>query len=531
MRGDVSHALYYTCYNRAVKNNPAIPLSDPLLAAVAQAQAQHKLFGLHDVVPVPVVVAVSGGADSVCLLHALWQLSGPWRLALHVAHVDHGLRPAAAAERDFVAALAARYRLPFHIAQLDPVALHADKNGLEAAARAARYAFLAYVARQVSPPTVAACVAAAHHAGDQAETLLLRLLQGSGLRGLAALRPVALVPTAAEDNKPAVRLVRPLLGVQRTEILAYLQRHDITWMEDETNTDTRFTRNHLRHVVLPALASLNPNIVATLARSADLLAAEAERAESADAAAFGQLLLEPPAASRIVLDLVRWQSLPLASRRGVLRTALDRLPGDSRQLGYEHIEHMVQAAAAGRGSGPHPLPDGLAWSVVGATTTQPARLCLHAAGSAPVTIDHPFLDAAWRAEHGECPLPIPGEITVGEWRLVTTRVPAANLPVHWQEERAPWRLYADADALGQPDLVAPSHGLRIAPFGMDGRHRQVADVLGSHKIPPSIRPGWPLLVDRRDGRVLWVCGLCTAESLRISAQTREVVCCRWERRK
>jgi tRNA(Ile)-lysidine synthase len=526
----MTHMRSYTCYNRAVKNNPAPRFSEPLLAAVAHAQAQHQLFDRAADAPVPVVVAVSGGADSVCLLHALWQLSGPWGLALHVAHVDHGLRPAAAADSDFVAALAARYELPFHVVKLDPIALRADTNGLEAAARVARYAFLAQVARTLSGAIVTACIAVAHHAGDQAETLLLRLLQGSGLRGLAALRPVAHVPTAAEDKELPVRLVRPLLDVQRAEIIAYLHHHDLPWVEDETNADTRFTRNHLRHVVLPALATLNPNIVATLSRSAELLAAEADRAEAADLAALDQLLVEPRAEGRVVLDLVRWQRLPLAARRGVLRTALDRLAVDNRQLGYEHIEQIVQLAASSKSSGPHPLPEGLAWSIIGATSAQGARLCLHAAGTALVAVDHPFLDAAWRAEHGECPVPVPGEIVVGEWRLITTRLHAAELAAAWQDAHTPWRLYADADALGHPVLAAPSPGLRIAPFGMGGRHRQVVDVLGSHKVPPSVRLGWPLLVDRRDGQVLWVCGLRGAESLRISAQTREVVCCEWQRR-
>jgi tRNA(Ile)-lysidine synthase len=531
--------MSHTCYNRAVKRNPAFAPSDPLLAAVVHAQEQHTLFPLQDELRCAVVVGVSGGADSVCLLHALWQLSGPWHLALHVAHVDHRLRAAAAADADFVAALAARFQLPFHVTRLDPADLRADANGLEAAARAARYTFFAQVARQVSGVAATACVAVAHHAGDQAETLLLRLAQGSGLRGLAALRPVAPLPhapaAATGEEMPPLRLVRPLLGVQRADVVAYLRRHDLSWMEDETNADTRLSRNYVRHAVLPALASLNPNVVATLARSAELLAAEAERAEVADAAVLDELLVEPPVAGRIVLDLVRWQNLAfLAARRGVLRIAFNRLAADSRQLGYEQIEQIVHSATTGRSStrssGPHPLPAGLAWSVVGAADGQPARLCLHAAHVPPVALDHPFLDAAWRAEHAACPLPVPGEITVGAWRLVTTRMPAAELPATWREPHAPWRLYADAAAFGRPALVAPGPGLRIAPFGMGGRHRRVIDVLGSHKIPPSVRPGWPLLVDRRDGRVLWVCGLCTAESLRISAQTREVVCCEWQHR-
>ncbi len=478
--------------------------------------------------PIPVVVAVSGGADSVCLLHVLWQLAESWGLTLHVAHVNHGLRPKAAADGEFVAALAARFDLPFHMVQLDPAALHADRNGLEAAARAARYAFLAEVARSLRGPTGPALVAAAHHAGDQAETLLLRLVQGSGLRGLGALRPVANVPLPAGDGSEPVRLVRPLLAVEREDILAYLQRHQLTWVEDETNTDIRFARNHLRHVVLPALAGLNPNIVGTLARTAGLLADEAQRAEEADAAALAQLLVEPPGEGRVVLDMAGWQLLPPAARRGVLRQALAHLAPNCRQIGQEHIDQIAQSTSSGASSGPHPLPAGLAWTIIGDALTHSARLCLHTAQMLPVEIGHPYLDAAWRAEHEECLLPIPGEIAAGAWRLIATRLTVAELPDSWQEAQTPWRLYAHADALGQPVLTTPKPGMRIAPFGMGGRHRRVVEVFSTSKVPPSMRLGWPILVDRRDGRVLWVCGLRSDESLRISSQARDIVCCKWQ---
>ncbi|MFN8467056.1 MAG: tRNA lysidine(34) synthetase TilS [Caldilineaceae bacterium] len=511
-----------------MNRNPAPAVSDPLLSAVIHAQAQQGLFDLRGEHPIQVVVAVSGGADSVCLLHVLWQLAEPWGLALHVAHVNHGLRPAAAADGEFVAALAADCGLPFHVAKLDPAALRADRNGLEAAARTARYAFLAEVARSLRGPTGPALVAAAHHAGDQAETLLLRLVQGSGLRGLGALRPLADVPAPPGDGTEPVRLVRPLLAVEREEILAYLRRHKRAWVEDETNTDLRFARNRLRHVVLPALAGLNPNIVGTLARTAGLLADEAQRAEAADAAALAQLLVESPVEDRVVLDMGGWQLLPPAARRGVLRQAIDHLAPTCRQIGQEHIDQIARSAFSGASSGPHSLPAGLAWTIIEGTTKRGARLCLHAANTPPVEISHPFLDAAWRAEHDEYPLPIPGEIAAGAWRLIATRLPTAELPVAWQANQTSWQLYASAETLGQPVLTTPKPGMRIAPFGMGGRHRRVVEVLNSCKVPPSMRLGWPILVDRRDGRVLWVCGLRSDESLRIPSQARDIVCCKWQ---
>jgi tRNA(Ile)-lysidine synthetase-like protein len=166
------------------------PASDPLLRALAAAAAQHSLFPAHPDITQPVIVAVSGGADSVCLLHALVQLAGAWGLALHVAHIDHRLRPQSGEDSRFVAELAAQYGLPLHVTRLDPAALRADRRGLEAAARHARYTSLCAVARAVSPPKAVPCVAVAHHADDQAETVLLRLAcAGCALSVLRPCRP------------------------------------------------------------------------------------------------------------------------------------------------------------------------------------------------------------------------------------------------------------------------------------------------------------------------------------------------------
>lgn len=512
----------------AVTTNPA---TDPLLQSLAAAQAQHVLFPASPDGPQPVVVAVSGGADSVCLLHALAQLAGAWNLALHVAHIDHKLRPQSGEESQFVAGLAAQHGLPLHVTMLDPAALRADRRGLEAAARHARYTFLCAVARAVTPPGAVPGVAVAHHAGDQAETVLLRLVQGSGRRGLGGLRPVNTAPLPLLPGEPPVRLVRPLLNVPRADILAYLARHGLAWVEDASNADLHFARNQLRHIVLPALAAINPGIVGTLGRNAELWADEAERLAALDEAALARLACAPLGAGRVVLDLAAWQQLAPAERRGVLRAAFAQLGADARQLGFDHLAAIVQrtAPATGRaaGSGPHPLPAGLAWSVIGATAAQPARLCLHLAAAAPLAAGAPQLDAAWRQTQAALPLPIPGALAVGAWRLAAALLPAAQLPPDWPAACGPWRLYADADALGAAALAAPSPGMRIAPLGMGGQHRRVVAVLRGHKVPANLREGWPLLVDCRDGRVLWVCGLQPAEALRITEHTRQVVLLQW----
>ena len=186
-----------TWYNRSVT-------TDPLLAALAAAQDQHQLFAQR---PAAVVVGVSGGADSVCLLHALAALAAPWSLTLHVAHVNHALRPSADRDAAFVGSLAQRLGLPFHSLTLAPGELDRQPGGREAAGRAARQRFLHATAINVTPPGQVPHVALAHHADDQAETVLLRLVQGAGLAGLGGMRPVT---SFQQPGAPADALVLPM---------------------------------------------------------------------------------------------------------------------------------------------------------------------------------------------------------------------------------------------------------------------------------------------------------------------------------
>ncbi len=211
---------------------------------------------------VTVLVAVSGGADSVALARALSALhtSGAGRLIL--AHCHHGLRPQAAdADRAFVEGLGQTLGLPVEV-YLANLAQHAEGIGLETAAREARYRFFESAAARLG----ARYVVTAHTRDDQAETILHRVLRGTGPSGLAGVPQTRLL-------SPATTLVRPLLGVSRQEVLAYLQTLGQTYCEDETNADTRFTRNRIRHRLLPWLREeFNPNVDEALLRLGQLTA-------------------------------------------------------------------------------------------------------------------------------------------------------------------------------------------------------------------------------------------------------------------
>lgn len=494
--------------------------------------------------PVPpgaaVTVAVSGGADSVCLLHILHDLAAELQLSLHVAHVDHALRPSSAADAAFVTELAARLGLPFHATHLAAGSLAGQPGGLEMAARRARYAFLFRVAAAVAPPGLLPTVALAHHAGDQAETLLLHLARGSGLRGLAGMRPYSRVRAgeiAAEVTPPAavqagerplpplpplpheVALVRPLLDVDRSEIHAWLTERGLGWREDETNSLPAPARNRLRHRVLPALAELNPQVILALARTAEILAAEADRAAAADADALTAALVQGDA-DRTVLDLAVLRRLDPASQRGALRLALARLVPGMDDIAFAHVEELVaEALPAGRSRGPHPLAQGLAWTRLAA----PPRLSLHRAAAAPLAPDTPQLAPG----RPPLPLPLPGALCLaGGWRLVAELLPAGR-PPDWRQV-GPWQAWLDADAVPEPALATPAPGMRVAPLGLSGHSKRLGDLFTDCKTPPAQRAGWPLLLDSA-GRVAWVCGLTVAQHAALTAATRRILRLTWER--
>ncbi|HSO39144.1 MAG TPA: tRNA lysidine(34) synthetase TilS [Labilithrix sp.] len=206
-----------------------------------------------------VLAAVSGGPDSMALLHVLARLAPKVGIVVHAHGVDHGLRAEAGAELDAAAALAEELGVPFGRTRVDV----ARGGNLQARARTARYEALAIAARTVS----ASAIATAHHADDRAETVLLRLLRGAGPRGLGVLPPRAAL------GETGIDLVRPLLRARREEVLAHLDRHGVRFAKDPSNDDPRYLRTRVRHELMPLLASLSPGIVGHLVALADQLAA------------------------------------------------------------------------------------------------------------------------------------------------------------------------------------------------------------------------------------------------------------------
>jgi tRNA(Ile)-lysidine synthase len=282
-------------------------------------------------------VAVSGGADSVCLLHVLNELRPRWDLRLSVLHLDHGLRgEESRGDARFVAELAASLGLEVHIREWDVRGMARESgDNLEQAARKARQEFfLEFLAAGRLDR-----VALGHTRSDQAETVLFRFLRGAGTAGLAGIRPVT-----------AEGLVRPLLGVERREVEAYLRERGLLWREDSTNADVTFDRNRIRHQLLPALErEWNPALAATLANMADWALEEEAWWEGHVARLAAEHLVSRPPAVLVRADALA--ALPPAAARRLLRHAIERVKGDLRGIDFEHIRTILEMASAGEGHG------------------------------------------------------------------------------------------------------------------------------------------------------------------------------------
>jgi len=306
---------------------------------VAAEIARHRMFRPGD----RVGVAVSGGADSVALLHLLVELAPRWNLTLRVLHVDHGLRgEASRQDARFVAELAARFGLGFELREADVRAMaRAGGENLEQAARRLRLEFFhGLVARGTLDR-----VALGHTRTDQAETVLFRLLRGAGITGLAGIWPVT-----------SEGLVRPLLGVDRREVRRYLERRQIGWREDASNRDLALARNRIRLELLPQLErDWNPALVQALAR----LAAVAQQEERYWEAEIGRLAAEhlTRQGPAVLVRCSRLRELPEAVARRLVRYAVGQAKGDTRRLEFDHVARILELAAAREGCGEVAIPD------------------------------------------------------------------------------------------------------------------------------------------------------------------------------
>ncbi|KAA3662783.1 MAG: tRNA lysidine(34) synthetase TilS, partial [Chloroflexi bacterium] len=285
------------------------------------------------------VVGVSGGPDSLALLHGLAAVMEGEHVV--VAHLNHGLRGRAVEDAEFVRKTAVSLNLPHYIETIDVADWAAQHHlSLEEAGRILRYRFLAEKARECG----AGAVVVGHHADDQTETVLMHLLRGSGLSGLRGMQMVRPLPEAND-----LLLIRPFLHTTRNEIEQYCKQHNLQPVQDESNENVDFFRNRIRHQLLPLLSAYNPRIKNRLQNLAEIVAADYELLDQLLLEAWSDLLIKHDG-SWLQFDKAKWQKLPLSLQRSTLRYGVKQIRPFQSNIGFRTIEQartMIEKGQVG----------------------------------------------------------------------------------------------------------------------------------------------------------------------------------------
>ena len=450
--------------------------SQDMLSDVRDHMSRHNLIEHGH----SVVVGVSGGPDSVALLDLMLRLRDDLDIEIHVAHLNHKLRGEASnLDEVFVANLAESNRLPFLSKACD---LDRGGKSLEEAARDARHAFLEDVLDQTGSHRIAL----GHTRSDQAETFLLRLFRGAGTRGLGAIKPL----------RDAV-WIRPLLGMSRERIVAYNEFRNLSFRTDESNKDTRFLRNRIRHDLIPAIAATyNPAIEEVLARSADILQQEDELLEQMTGTAL-KVTVRYLGKQKIILDVDTLFRYHISLRRRILRKVLLWLQFSATDITFKTLHRVLDLLHETSGNvqiSPGFCIQKVTGSLILSRETLPSESRLEAPGITRI----PWLDAS-----------------------VEIRVRPVSEVVGDLSHLGEYRACFDLEKLsGSLVIRNPREGDRFQPFGMFGTQK-ISHLLINTKTPRSLRDQVPLLLS--NSSILWAIGLRQAQPFSITSTTKEVL--------
>ena len=492
-----------------------------VLRQVRHTIEDHALLACGDAV----AVGVSGGPDSLCLLHLLLRLREEYDLRLHVAHLHHGARGADAdADAEFVAALATEWGLPVTVERQDVPALAREQRlAFEEAARRVRYAFLARVAGEIG----ARRIAVAHNADDQAETVLMHFLRGAGPAGLRGMLPATpiidyrmLEPLKeqeagckmqdAGENLASCIIIRPLLDVLRVDIERYCAEQGLQPRFDRSNLDTTYFRNRLRHELLPLLETYNPNVRARLRHTAAVIAADYDLLAQLRERAWDDTVQDVREAS-VVFGRAVWRALPVALQRAILRRAVYHLRRSLRDVDFVHVEDARLVGVNGETGAQATLPGGLALTVGYETLTVGDE------GDVGPPPDGPLL---WCDEPLAVQVPGTTPLPQSDWVL------RMEMLAEWDLQQVaanpdPWTAYLDADALTAPAVLRTRRrGDRFRPRGMKGHSVKLSAFLVNRKLPRAWRDRVPLLA--AGGTIVWVCGQRVGERAAVRSETQWV---------
>lgn len=439
------------------------------------------------------VVAVSGGADSVCLLHTLFKLREELNLTLHIAHLDHRLRGAESeADARYVARLADRLGLPVTIGASDVRTYRAKRRiSLEEAAREVRYDFLSQVAESIG----ASCIAVGHTSDDQVETILMHLIRGTGIRGLRGLQ----ASSQWRSSGHQLTIIRPLLPLSRQETAEYCRIHRLEPRLDSSNLSLSPLRNKVRQQLIPLLSSYNPRVKEALLRMARLADDDLTSLEESSRLWSGLIQRQ---GKTIILDRQGFLDLTVSLKRRLLREAIGELLGSLKDIEARHINGII--AAAGKQAGKRlSLPGGLAFVI----DYDRFLLAPESAVSVPLpAIKDKFV------------IKIPGETRREGWQIKA----AIIRPSEMMNTGNAFTAYLSLDNIGDKLIVRSRRpGDRFQPLGMS-QPKELAEFMIDAKIPRIWRPRVPIVCSPQ--HIVWVVGWRIDERAKVTEDTKQILC-------
>jgi tRNA(Ile)-lysidine synthase len=440
-----------------------------------------------------VVVAVSGGPDSIALLKILETLSDEYGLTLITAHLNHGLREGADREAKFVCEISKEMGIKFECKTVDMNFLRKGTGkSIEDISRDVRYQFLNDVAKRHR----AHKIALGHHLNDQVETVLINFLRGSGPEGLKGMLP-------ARDST----YIRPLLNVSRKEILSFLDIHKIPFISDESNTEDIYLRNRIRHLLIPELtASYNPKLEESLSKMAEIMRVEDDFMKTVSDKILSEWGARPDDNNEIRIKISELRMYHEAVQRRIIKNILQRSTPNSQGIGYAHIQGVKDLAYSDHPSGHLNLPyhtlvrreyDFLVISKVG-------------------KFDRNFIKERDQVFYK---VTLPGSLNIAESGK-TIIFDFVEPPVQTKSNRQDI-VFMDYDKIILPLVIRTGKpGDRIQPLGMKGT-KKIKSYFIDKKVPLNFRKDVLLLLDQES--VLWIAGMRMSERVKITEKTRRIL--------
>lgn len=449
----------------------------------------------------PVIVAVSGGPDSLCLMDVLQRAGYP----IVIAHFNHKLREDADSDAATVQRLAERLNLPVVVGQGD-VRMHAaeTKQSIEEASRNLRYKFLFEQAHL----NYAQAVAVGHTADDQVETMLMHLLRGAGLKGLKGMTYRTVLPVF----DTAIPIVRPLLDVWREETVVYCAGQGLRPVHDPSNESLNFMRNRIRHLLIPALETYNPKFREAAWRTSQLLSADHEIVRDAVNAAW-QHVVAAESNDLVVFDASQFVTQSIGVQRHLIRHAMEMVVPEEEAT-YVTLERAVEFLAGNDERSALSLPGDAR------LLCEEGRIYMASRNAILPFERWPQLPS----DVDSMPLPVPGELLLpGGWRITCERW---NIPVlAWEQAQGnddPYQTWIDVEGQAENLYIRIRRdGDRFEPLGLGGHTQKLSDFFTNVKLPQRARDRWPLLASEED--IIWIPGYQLSERYRLTRDSRQIL--------